>query len=43
VEVRVVAGDHMALIDPAEPPWRLVRDWLVPPHSERRAGIPWDP
>jgi acetyl esterase/lipase len=30
VEVRVVPGDHMALIDPVDMPWRLVRDWLVP-------------
>ena len=28
VEVRVVPGDHMVLIDPAGRPWRLVRDWL---------------
>jgi acetyl esterase/lipase len=40
IDVRVVPGDHMALIDPAAPAWRLVRDWLVPPHSERRAGLP---
>jgi acetyl esterase/lipase len=28
VEVRVVRGDHMHLIDPAGDPWHLVRDWL---------------
>jgi acetyl esterase/lipase len=28
VEVRVVPGDHMVLIDPAGAPWQLVRDWL---------------
>jgi len=28
VEVRVVRGDHMLLIDPAGDPWHLVRDWL---------------
>jgi acetyl esterase/lipase len=31
VEVRVVPGDHMVLIDPRAPAWRTVRDWLVPP------------
>jgi acetyl esterase/lipase len=36
VEVRIVAGDHMVLIDPAGAPWRLVRDWL----SRRRAAGP---
>ncbi len=43
VDVRVVPGDHMVLIDPGGRPWHVVRDWLVPPHSERRAGIPWGP
>ncbi len=33
VEVRVVPGDHMVLVDPAGRPWRLVRDWL-----DRRSG-----
>lgn len=28
VEVRVVRGDHMHLIDPAGDPWHLVQDWL---------------
>jgi acetyl esterase/lipase len=28
VDVRIVPGDHMVLIDPAGEPWRLVRDWL---------------
>jgi fermentation-respiration switch protein FrsA (DUF1100 family) len=28
VDVRLVPGDHMALIDPAGAPWALVRDWL---------------
>ena len=41
VEVRVVAGDHMVLIEPGEPPWQLARDWLVRSHRERRAGLPW--
>ena len=43
VEVRVVPGDHMALIDPRGEPWRLVRDWLVPSPPEHRAGLRWDP
>ena len=42
VDVRVVPGDHMALIEPGEEPWRLVRRWLTPAHPERRAGIPWE-
>jgi acetyl esterase/lipase len=34
VEVRVVPGDHMALIDPGGAPWRVVREWLsAPPRS----------
>jgi acetyl esterase/lipase len=28
VEVRIVPGDHMVLIDPEGGPWALVRDWL---------------
>jgi len=28
VDVRIVPGDHMVLIDPAAEPWGLVRDWL---------------
>jgi fermentation-respiration switch protein FrsA (DUF1100 family) len=41
VEVRVVPGDHMVLIDPRREPWRLVRDWLVQPPPGEPAGIPW--
>ena len=28
VDLRVVPGDHMVLIDPAAEPWQLVREWL---------------
>jgi acetyl esterase/lipase len=28
VDVRLVPGDHMVLIDPAGEPWALVREWL---------------
>ncbi|TFV61259.1 alpha/beta hydrolase, partial [Geodermatophilus sp. DF01-2] len=28
VDVRLVPGDHMVLVDPAGEPWALVRDWL---------------
>jgi fermentation-respiration switch protein FrsA (DUF1100 family) len=28
VELRIVPGDHMVLIDPSGEPWRLVRNWL---------------
>jgi acetyl esterase/lipase len=31
VEVRVVPGDHMHLIEPGGNAWRLVREWLGPP------------
>jgi acetyl esterase/lipase len=40
VDVRVVPGDHMVLIEPGARPWREVREWLAPPAPERRAGIP---
>jgi acetyl esterase/lipase len=41
VEVRVVAGDHMALIDPAGPAWRLAREWLTArtTHAPRRLTL----
>ena len=34
VEVRVVPGDHMVLIDPAGESWRVVRDWLAGRRNE---------
>ena len=37
VEVRVVPGDHMALIDPASGAWSTTREWL----AHRRAGAPY--
>ncbi len=43
VEVRVVPGDHMAAIDPAGEPWRVVREWLTAPPPEQRGGLPWAP
>lgn len=41
VEVRIVPGDHMVLIDPGERPWQLVRDWLRlrPDHALRRSTL----
>lgn len=39
VEVRVVAGDHMAVIDPAGQGWQTARRWL----STRRGRITLDP
>jgi acetyl esterase/lipase len=33
VEVRIVPGDHMVLIDPSGEPWNLVRDWLGRRHA----------
>ncbi len=35
VEVRIVEGNHMLLVDPGEAPWQLVREWLVPPPRRR--------
>jgi acetyl esterase/lipase len=43
VELRVVPGDHMVLIDPAQAPWRLVREWLDRRHPERPHGPTLDP
>ena len=37
VELRVVAGDHMAMIDPASLAWATARDWL----THGRAGAPY--
>jgi acetyl esterase/lipase len=38
VEVRLVPGDHMVLIDPAGEPWRLARDWLTRAASSPTLG-----
>jgi acetyl esterase/lipase len=35
VDVRVVPGGHMELIEPGGPQWRLVREWLGPPSRGR--------
>ena len=37
VEVRVLPGDHMTLIDPASDTWRTVRAWM----THGRAGAPY--
>ncbi|TFV73766.1 alpha/beta fold hydrolase [Blastococcus sp. CT_GayMR19] len=37
VELRVVPGDHMTLIDPASGAWATTRDWL----AHGRAGAPY--
>jgi acetyl esterase/lipase len=42
VDLRVVPGDHMVLIEPGGRPWRVVRDWLASPPPAERAGIPWE-
>lgn len=41
VEVAVLPGDHMVLIDPDGAPWRRVRDWLTDRRSARRTDLPW--
>jgi pimeloyl-ACP methyl ester carboxylesterase len=43
VEVRLVPGDHMALVDPAGPAWALVREWLRARRARRGAGATLDP
>jgi acetyl esterase/lipase len=43
VEVRVVPGDHMTVIDPASEAWAAVRDWLGrgrPPVQDRTTLVP---
>jgi acetyl esterase/lipase len=37
MELRVVPGDHMAMIDPLSPAWATARDWL----THGRAGAPY--
>ncbi|WP_029429992.1 S9 family peptidase [Blastococcus sp. URHD0036] len=43
VEVRLVPGDHMAMIDPAGPAWALVREWLRTRRGRRGAGTTLEP
>lgn len=43
VEVRLVPGDHMALIDPAGPAWGVVRDWLRTGRSGAVSGATLEP
>jgi acetyl esterase/lipase len=38
VELRVVPGDHMVLVDPAAQPWRLVRGWVTGRATQARGG-----
>ena len=38
VELRVVPGDHMVLVDPAGEPWRLVRGWVTAHATDGRGG-----
>jgi dipeptidyl aminopeptidase/acylaminoacyl peptidase len=37
VELRVLPGDHMAMIDPASPAWATARDWV----THGRGGPPY--
>ena len=43
VDVRVVAGDHMVVIDPASESWRIVRDWMGRGRPSREARTTLDP
>jgi pimeloyl-ACP methyl ester carboxylesterase len=43
VEVRVLPGDHMSVIDPGGDAWRLVQKWLGARRSGRRERITLDP
>ena len=38
VDVRLVPGDHMVLIDPEGEPWALVRNWLRSRPEAARGG-----
>lgn len=43
VEVRVLAGDHMVVIDPAAPHWRLVQNWLAARRTSRSGTTTLEP
>ena len=43
VDVRIVPGDHMVLIDPGGDAWQLVRNWLGERRTERVKRITLDP
>ncbi|MCV2488079.1 alpha/beta hydrolase [Geodermatophilus sp. YIM 151500] len=43
VAVRLVAGDHMSLVDPRGEPWRTARDWLTARASASPDGSTLDP
>jgi fermentation-respiration switch protein FrsA (DUF1100 family) len=43
VQVRVLPGDHMVLIDPAGAAWRIVRDWLGDRRTSPVKRITLDP
>ena len=43
VDVRLVPGDHMVLIDPAGEPWALVRNWLRSRAGARSGRSTLDP
>jgi dipeptidyl aminopeptidase/acylaminoacyl peptidase len=38
VELRVVPGDHMVLVDPAAEQWRLVHGWVASRTTGGRGG-----
>ncbi|MGY1771140.1 alpha/beta hydrolase family protein [Blastococcus sp. SYSU D00813] len=43
VELRLLPGDHMVLIDPSGPAWAAVRDWLRTRRGGGPAGTTLDP
>jgi acetyl esterase/lipase len=43
VDVRVVPGDHMVLVDPDGEPWRIVHDWLGLRRTDRVKRITLEP
>ena len=43
VAVRLLPGDHMALIDPAGAAWGTVREWLRTRRDRRAAGATLEP
>jgi pimeloyl-ACP methyl ester carboxylesterase len=43
VEVRIVPGDHMTVIDPASQAWATVRDWLGRGRPDVRSSTTLEP
>ncbi|MPQ96745.1 alpha/beta fold hydrolase [Modestobacter sp. I12A-02628] len=42
-QLQLVPGDHRVVIDPADPSWQVVVDWLDARSAARGAAVPWAP